>query len=347
MLIKYNIFIRNESYNNEYRCPIVPKDIIKLKLYGFTIYIESSTFRCYTDEEYEKWGAILVNDNWINYNDCIIIGLKELKHLDYLNKHTHIYFSHTYKNQLNSHLILTQFKKSNSILYDLEYFTDNNKRLISFGYYAGIAGSGLGLLQYLYKINNKKISNLKYWNSIIDLYQDINNHNNFNLINLKICIIGNGKCSIGVRYLLNLFNLKYAVLDRNDSKDNLDQYDIIYNCINLEKNIGTWFNKDTIFNNNLIIVDISCDYNNKYNPIQIYNNKTTWANPIYSYNEYVDIIAIDNLPSLLPFESSKQFSSILIELLRTFNNDYKNYWKNNLSIYLDKINNAFYNKITN
>ena len=111
----------------------------------------------------------------------------------------------------------------------------------------------------------------------------------------------------------------------------------IYNCINLEKNIGTWFNKDTIFNNNLIIVDISCDYNNKYNPIQIYNNKTTWIEPVYSYNKYVDIIAIDNLPSLLPFESSKQFSSILIELLRTFNNDYKNYWKNNLSIYLDKI----------
>ena len=80
----YNIFIRNESYDNEYRCPIVPKDIIKLKLYGFTIYVESSTTRCYSDKEYEKWGAILVNDNWINYNDCIIIGLKELKHLDYL-----------------------------------------------------------------------------------------------------------------------------------------------------------------------------------------------------------------------------------------------------------------------
>ena len=61
------------------------------------------------------------------------------------------------------------------------------------------------------------------------------------------------------------------------------KYDIIYNCINLNEKINVWFDNNTIFNKNLIICDISCDYNNPYNPIQIYNNKTTWDEPIYSY----------------------------------------------------------------
>ena len=82
-----------------------------------------------------------------------------------------------------------------------------------------------------------------------------------------------------------------------------------------------------------MIVDISCDYTKPNNPINIYNNPTTFENPVYKYNNYVDIIAIDNLPSLLPKESSDYFSKKLLTLLLDFNKDTNNYWKNNLKIY--------------
>lgn len=331
------IFIRKEIYNNEFRCPIIPNDIPYLLSLNYIIYIESSLHRCYDDDEYKKNGAIIVNDNWINYNNSLIIGIKELYDIGELNNHYHIYFSHSYKNQLNSKYILDTFKNSNSVLFDLEYFIENNQRLISFGYYAGIVGCSLGLIQYFLKLLNKKLYNLKYWDSINNLKQSIEEYINHD-IKLSICIIGsNGRCGSGVKYMLNLLNLSYTCLNKNDDKKNLEQYDIIYNCINLTEKINIWFDNNTCFNKNIVICDISCDYNNQYNPINIYNTKTTWKNPVYSYNKYVDIIAIDNLPSLLPFDSSINFSSKMIQLLETFNNDKYNYWINNYEIFIKTI----------
>lgn len=333
------IFIRNETYNNEFRCPIVPKDVNILLTCGFIVYIESSNTRCYKDEDYKKNGAIIVNNKWFNYNSFLILGIKELDNIELLNNNNHVYFSHSYKNQTDAEYILNLFKKSNSLLFDLEYFIENNKRMISFGYYAGIVGCGLGLLQYLLKLENKKLNNLKYWDSKNDLFMEIEHYFKKYYIRPSICLIGpNGKCGSGVKFLLNLFHLKYTSLKSTDSKDNLKQYDIIFNCINLTEDIGTWFDYNTIFNKNLVISDISCDYNNPNNPIKIYHNKTSWEKPIYSHDKYVDIIAIDNLPSLLPFDSSIEFSSKMIKLLKTYNNDEFNYWNNNYEFYKKKIN---------
>ena len=132
------IYLRKEFYDNEYRTPLVPKDINILIKNNFLVYIQSCNNRCFTDTEYEEYGGILVNDEWYNYNDCLIIGIKELNFIDNLiNKnnleYSHLYFSHTFKNQINSKYILEKFKYSNSILYDLEYFVyDDNKRIITF-----------------------------------------------------------------------------------------------------------------------------------------------------------------------------------------------------------------------
>jgi saccharopine dehydrogenase (NAD+, L-lysine-forming) len=64
-----------------------------------------------------------------------------------------------------------------------------------------------------------------------------------------------------------------------------------------------------------IIVDISCDINAKNNPIQLNYKATSFEEPIYKINEKIDIIAIDNLPSLLPKDSSEEFSSKLQKII--------------------------------
>ena len=68
------------------------------------------------------------------------------------------------------------------------------------------------------------------------------------------------------------------------------------------------------------------------NPIKIYNQATTWSEPVYSYNKFVDIISINNLPSLLPKDSSDEFSEILVKLLLNFNTD--SIWEKNKNYYL-------------
>jgi saccharopine dehydrogenase (NAD+, L-lysine-forming) len=133
---------------------------------------------------------------------------------------------------------------------------------------------------------------------------------------------------------LDKLGINYSRLGRNFNKDTLKNYDIVYNCINLDLDSkDVWFSETTIFETPIIIVDISCDVNKDNNPIAIYNDETTWDNPVYSYNDLVDIISISNLPSLLPKDSSDFFSKQCIKLLLNMDSDI---WKNNENIFHEK-----------
>jgi len=333
------IYIRTEDIPNEFRTPLVPSDVRKLIKKGFQVYVQTSKNRIYKDSEYSHAGAVLTTQKWYNktYKDAYIVGLKEIYDLSYLDNHTHIYFSHCFKNQTNCQEILTEFKESNSIIHDFEYFLDkNNKRIIAFGSYAGQVGASLGLIQYYNKINNIKTSKLKPWSSKQEMYEAIKNHT---IKNLKIAIIGaNGRCGQGVQKVLQDLSKPYDKLDKTADFSTLEQYDIIYNCILLDTSYNkVWFSSQSEFNKPLVIVDISCDYSKPNNPIQIYKTATTWNEPVFYYNNYVDIIAIDNLPSLLPKESSDEFSNIFRGLLCLRQQDEQNpIWQKNLQIYREK-----------
>lgn len=322
------LFIRKEFISNEFRTPIIPKDIPILLKHNFTVYVESSSTRCFPDEEFEKYGAIIVSNEWFNYN-AIILGLKELQHPEYLDHHVHIYFAHCYKNQQHAKHLLRLFKKSRSILYDLEYFTySNNQRFLAFGYYAGIAGCILALQQFHSPLG--PLSYIKNVNKVI-----------FDLLSYKltpsIAVVGvHGRCGQGVCHVLNLLHIKYHGYTSEHKKTSLQKYDIVFNCIYLKKYIEPWFTDSTKFKKPIIICDISCDPYHEFNPIPIYDQPTTWDNPVYQYNDNVSIIAIDNLPSLIPIESSKYFSNKMVELLLLKSNDTQNIWKRNLKLYDSK-----------
>ena len=331
------IYIRAELNPNEHRCPIVPNDIKQLIEQGYILYVESSTNRIYSDDEYLKNGGIVTNKKWYldEFKNGIIIGLKELSNLDKLDNHIHVYFSHTYKNQKDSIEILDVFKKSNSIIYDFEYFLNNdNKRIIAFGFHAGYVCCCLGLLQYFTKkTKGRNINNLQIWNSCSEL---LNNVKDVYDNNISVAIIGaNGKSGNCVFNILDYLGIRCNKYNRKDNKDKLERFDIIYNCIKLDIQLNeTWLDTTTNFTKPLTIVDISCDYTRNNNPIKIYNKSTTWEEPVISYNEFVDIIAIDNLPSLLPKESSDDFSNILVRLLLNYNNQE---WISNKNVYYNII----------
>ena len=342
MSSKLKIFIRKEIYENEIRTPLIPKDVKILIDNNFIIYVESSNYRIYSDNLYEKEGAIITVDNWFNekYKNAIIIGIKEIDNLEKLNKHKHMYFSHSYRKQKNSNIILNAFKESQSIIYDFEFFLNNNKRIIAFGCFAGFVGAILGIKQfYNKKMKLNDINNLSPWLSFEEMLNYINNEGYLYKIfnnDIKIGIIGSeGRCGTGVKFILDFFNIKYLKFKKDENFEN--NFNIIYNCILLEEKYDKiWFNKNTNFLKDTVIVDISCDYTKKNNPIQLYNKATSWNEPVFKYNEFVDIIAIENLPSLLPFESSNDFSEKCKDLLLEYGN---NVWKNNFYIFYSVIKN--------
>jgi saccharopine dehydrogenase (NAD+, L-lysine-forming) len=340
------IYIRGENNNDEYRNVLIPEHVkILIELGGFVIYVEKSNNRVYSDNEYERCGAILTDLKWYDsqFKDALIIGLKGVKDVELpkLRQHRHVFFSHSYERQVNSNTILHEFCKSRSRIYDFEYFVDNNnKRLLSFGYHAGVVGGLLGILQYIQrKKYNTCIKDLKYWDSIETVIKDNDELATIGENDIKICVIGaNGKCGSGVKSILDRLRLKYTVLLRDDKKTTLVDYDIVYNCIKLSSDYNQiWFDKNTIFNKPIIISDISTDYTRKNNPIQLYTKATTFRDPVYTYNQYVDIIAIDNLPSLLPKDSSVDFSKKCMGLLLEYKDDKNSHWRNNMNVFLEKL----------
>ena len=314
------LYVRNEVNQNEHRTPIIPQDIPILLHRGYIIYIESSQHRIYKDEEYENKGAIITTLPWYSpeFTPAYIIGLKELRELDKLDSHRHIYFSHCHKKQKGSEIILDAFNKSNSHLYDFEHFVDgNNKRLISFGFYAGIVGCFLGLFQYIQKIQGlPNIKNLTSWNSKEEVIGQLKKDRAF-ISGARIAILGAyGNCGKGVISILEEQGISYDILTKTSNSTDFINYDIFFNCILLDMAYDKiWFSSDTVFLKHLLIVDISCDYSKPNNPIAIYNTETTWEEPVYSYNNMVDVIAINNLPSLLPKDSSDYFSNRFTGLL--------------------------------
>ena len=90
------IGIVRESRNDEYRTPIVPAHIKKLKENNpnISFIIQPSNNRCFSDKEFELSGAKINED----LKKCsIILGVKEIDPNILINNRTYLFFSHTFK----------------------------------------------------------------------------------------------------------------------------------------------------------------------------------------------------------------------------------------------------------
>lgn len=320
-----HIWLRAEIKEHEYRTPLTPSDAKYLINLGFKITVEKSSNRCYTDDTYSAVGCIMVaNGSWINAPiDAFVLGIKELGPINILH-HRHIYFSHCLKRQIGSVDLLTKFVKAGGMIYDIEYITDENDvRLASFGKSAGIAGTLIGIDSWISKHVDKTI--VSYESPIYNLENFIKKlAKSCETINIKIAVIGcNGRVGSGVLYVLDKLGLIYDKFDKTSTQSNISlellNYDIMINCIVLNKYIEPFITFDVLkLERRLTMcIDISCDYTHPYNPIAVYNQSTSFDKPLLTIkkNPDFDIISIDNLPSVIPLDSSIMFSSQLVKLL--------------------------------
>ncbi len=308
---KPELIIRRELNPLEYRTPIIPSHIPELRKY-FNVYVESSPSRCYLDEEYSHYGAIIVDkDYWTRRNYSYIIGIKGIDSKANSTQ-TLLHFAHCFKKQDGYKEILEQLQ--DSIFIDYEYMLDNNKRVISFCKQSGKIGCYLALMAYYNKIENIKILpefNEEYYNNI--------------LINLrvkpKILLIGYGTVGKSCKDILDKFNLECTIWTTKNiiDKEMILDHDIFINAISLSKISEPFLTLNDLSSNCKlsIICDISCDLGNPKNSLPIYNSFTTKFNPIIHIDNYpnIQLIAINNLPSLEPKKSSDEFSTILKDYL--------------------------------
>ncbi len=144
------IGIRREDKNEwERRVPLTPKDVAELKKEGIRTIIQPSAIRAFKDEEYLQAGATVQEDL---SPAAAIFAVKEVPVSLIIREKIYTFFSHTIKGQHYNMPMLQDLITKKCSLIDYERIVDEqNRRLIFFGRYAGLAG----MIDSLYGLGQK------------------------------------------------------------------------------------------------------------------------------------------------------------------------------------------------
>lgn len=172
--------IREEDkYEMERRSPIIPKHVERLvKHHNIDVIVQTSKKRVFKDEEFIKAGARVSKDL---KESPIIFGVKEMPLSFFEKGKTYVFFSHVVKGQKQNMPMLKKMMQLGCNLIDYEKVVDEqNKRLIFFGRYAGLAGMinsfwalGLRLKYYGYNSRFLKMKQACEYNSLEEAKEDI------------------------------------------------------------------------------------------------------------------------------------------------------------------------------
>ncbi len=338
------IYLRAETKADEYRTPLVPEDAKKLLEAGYQVLVESSSNRCFKDEAYKVVGCELTKAaEWIHLSpskNTWILGLKELPTEPTELTGQHIFFAHCFKGQKGSQNLLSRFKRGKGSLFDLEYLTsENGIRLVAFGYWAGYAGATLALIHWLRlqakipshsKLETSKLEtrNLHPTNkeTIQKQIQELASLVLEPTVKPRILITGaKGRSGRGAKDALKNISSELLLWDKEETqvlhKKKILEQDILIHCVCVghpheqsSEPFLTLADLETPKNLNLIC-DVTCDVGSTNNLLPIYKTLTTWQKPLFSVKDKLELIALDNLPSLLPKESSLDFSQNLTPLI--------------------------------
>lgn len=330
------IWLRSESRPTERRTPLLPAGVKVLMADGYSVVVERSDNRIVDNNEYAATGCQMVDaGGWMNPpEDALILGLKELPDEPAVIKNDHILFAHAYKEQTGWKETLTRFKSGGADLLDIEYMTrENGTRVVAFGYRAGYMGAALALLHWF----SEQSGDGSYLdNSLVpfdnaDFLDETIAKLGTNAKKPKVLIIGaGGRCGTGAADIFERHGAEITRWDREETQ-NLDRaalldHDIMINCAFIKDKQPAFIRKqDLIKGTRLsIVTDVSCDPFSDFNPIPIYDEPTSWDKAYIQVqgegDKTIDLIAIDNLPSLLPRESSEEFAELMLPHLRVLNN---------------------------
>ena len=326
-----HIWVRSESRAHEERVGLTPQGAAKLIAAGYSVTVEKSSQRILPIADYEKAGCAIASEfSWVDApDDAIVFGLKELPEDGTPLRHRHIMFGHAYKGQPSGKILLDRFKAGGGTLYDLEYLTqEDGRRVAAFGYWAGYAGAAVSLMCWIAQQNGKVAAPVKAYPSANHLLKELRQA----LMALgtgrpTALIIGAlGRVGTGAADLCQAMGVATTNWDMAETASGgpfpqVLAHDIFLNCILARPGTPVFVpaSAKTAPRTLSVIGDIACDPDSDFSPIKVYDRTTTWDAPALRVhdNPVLDVTAIDNLPSMLPAESSEDFAEQLLPHLMT------------------------------
>ena len=163
----------------------------------------------------------------------------------------------------------------------------------------------------------------------------------------RLIVIGaNGRCGQGARAVAGELGLDVTCWDIDETRrggpfPEILDHDILVNCVFVDREIQPFLTPDLLGRPRRtlsIICDVSCDPSSDFNPLPLYRDCTDFGSPCQRIADAppLDLIAIDHLPSLLPAESSHDFSSQLLPALLDLQEDSTGVWHRAYQSFLEK-----------
>lgn len=326
-----HLWVRAEQRPNEERVGLTPEGAASLVAAGIRVTVEESHVRAIPIDGYKAAGCEIAPENsWPDApQDAIIFGLKELPENGIPLPHRHIMFGHAYKGQHSGRALLERFKAGGGTLYDLEYLVDeNDRRVAAFGYWAGYAGAAVTLKTWAAQQRGEECAPVGVYPSKDALNQEL-------LAELdatgsdrpRAIVIGAlGRVGAGAADLCEAMGVTVTKWDMAETASGgpfpeILDHDLFLNCIFARPGTPVFVPRGALTapRNLTAIGDVACDPDSDYNPVPVYDRATTWDAPALrvASDPVMDVMAIDNLPSMLPVESSDDYAAQLLPSLLT------------------------------
>jgi len=327
-----HLWVRAEQRPNEERVGLTPAGAAALVGAGIRVTVERSSVRAIPIDGYEVAGCEIAPENlWPKApGEAIIFGLKELPEDGTPLTHRHIMFGHAYKGQPAGRLLLKRFKAGKGTLYDLEYLVDESgRRVAAFGYWAGYAGAAISLKCWAAQQRGGIAGRLRKYAGKAALLADLTKE----LAGMKrpraIIIGALGRVGRGASDLCTAMAVPATKWDMAETASGgpfpeILQHEIFLNCILARPGCPVFvpLSAKSEPRRLTVIGDIACDPTSDFSPIKVYDRVTEWDAPALRVADSppLDVTAIDNLPSLLPVESSEDYAAQLLPSLLTLGN---------------------------
>lgn len=327
-----HLWVRAEQRPNEERVGLTPAGAAALVKAGIKVTVEESSVRAIPIDGYKAAGCAIAAENlWPEAPaDAIIFGLKELPEDGTPLTHRHIMFGHAYKGQPAGQVLLKRFKAGGGTLYDLEYLVDETgRRVAAFGYWAGFAGAAISLKCWAAQQKGSICGPVAKYPSKQALLDDLRTELPAAKRPDAIIIGALGRVGTGAADLCTAMGVGVTKWDMAETASGgpfpeVLQHAIFLNCILARPGCPVFVpaSARTAPRKLTVIGDIACDPTSDFSPIKVYDRATDWTEPALRVadNPPLDVMAIDNLPSLLPVESSEDYAKQLLPSLLTLQN---------------------------
>jgi len=335
-----HLWVRAEQRAHEERVGVTPEGVAALIAAGIRVTVEDSHVRAIPIDGYRAAGAEIAAENsWPDApSDAIVFGLKELPEDGTPLPHRHIMFGHAYKGQPAGLELLKRFKAGGGTLYDLEYLVDETgRRVAAFGYWAGYAGAAVALKCWAAQQQGGICAPVGVHASSDALQTALAAELDANgAPRPRALVIGAlGRVGTGASDLCAAMGVAVTKWDMAETAHGgpfpqVLEHEIFLNCILAGPGCPVFVpaSASTAPRALRVIGDIACDPSSDFNPVKVYDRTTTWDDPALRVHDTppLDVTAIDNLPSMLPVESSQDYAGQLLPALKTLTDLQSGVW---------------------